>query len=585
MSHTGKFGFMQGLRLLLRTFGHMKGMRGKYALGMLFASCELAMLFATPVLNEKLVGMVSGTQQQDTVRMIVMMFVLFLLAIPLVAVGNYWRSVCSLHAVTNLRKSLFAHLRHLTTDTLAMRKTGDYLTRMSSDAERAGMAFSSFGILSLLRFLIVFPISLFLLFRTSPVLAVVAILYGLITLMLSNLMNPYVKQLEEEARAQVSNSANHLLEAIRGMPIVRVFLLGDVLAERYHAVCARIYDKRVRFRTTNGISYGVIDFFSFSAQAVAFIVAILFLVPSNLTLSQAVFAASLMAVSGDAMLRLSTFLLLIQPSLVAQQRVFELLELPGEAARPTLSVMDPAYPHAIEVNNLTFSYVQGIPVLSDISLSVRNGEHVAIVGGSGGGKTTLMKLLHAFHVPSAGEISYFGVTASHLSLSDIWALCAYVSQDCVIFDGTIGENIAYGKPDATVEEIAEAAASANLHAFIAELPDGYETAVGERGTQLSGGQRQRIAIARALLKRAPILLLDEATAALDSESESEVQEGLAHLMAQAATLSIAHRLSTIRNADRILVMEAGRLVEQGTHEELLACNGRYRELYEVQFHS
>ena len=581
----GKFGFAHGGRLLLRTFAYMKGKRGKFALGMLFASCELGMVFATPVLNEKLVQMVSGAPGQNTVWIVIALFAVLLLAIPLVTLGNYWRSVCSQHSVNNLRKALFAHLQKLPVSTLASYKTGDYLTRLSSDTERAGLAFGSFAFSSLARFLVVFPVSLALLFVASPQIAALAVVYGLVTLALSSLLNPYVKRLEQEARAQVSSSANHLLEAIRGIPIVRVFLLGDMLAERYHVVCERIYGKRVRFRAMNGISYGVIDFFSFSAQAVAFLVAILYLIPAKLDLAHAVYVASLMSVSGDAMLRLSTFLLWIQPCFVAQQRVFDLLDLSAEQERPSKTAPDLGHPVAIDVKNLSFAYGDSSPVLVEVNLSVRRGEHLAIVGGSGGGKTTLMKLLQSFYQPMKGSISFFGVPDGELSLADIRGLCAYVSQDCAIFDGTIGENIAYGKPSASQDEIIAAAKLANIHAFIAGMPDGYDSPVGERGTQLSGGQRQRIAIARAILKNAPILLLDEATAALDSESEREVQAGLANLILNATTIAIAHRLSTVRNADRIVVIEAGRIIEDGTHDVLIDKKGRYFELYIKQYAS
>jgi ABC-type multidrug transport system fused ATPase/permease subunit len=196
-----------------------------------------------------------------------------------------------------------------------------------------------------------------------------------------------------------------------------------------------------------------------------------------------------------------------------------------------------------------------------------------------------MRLLLGINNPASGSISFFGMPMEGLNLADIRGLSAYVSQDCTIFDGTVGENIAYGRPGAASRDIEEAADKANLSEFIASLPKGYDTPVGERGTQLSGGQRQRIAIARAILKDAPILLLDEATAALDSLSEQEVQIGLRPLMERATTIAIAHRLSTVRNADRILVLEAGRVVEEGDHETLLKLGGRYLELYKKQFES
>ena len=581
--NSGKIGFLSGLRLLWRTFGHMQCRRARYLWGTALNACELGMVFATPVLSRKLVEMVSGTAAGDALDTVLWLFAMFLLAIPAVVVGSYWRQVGALHAGNNLRKAVFAHLSRLSMDTLACWKTGDLLMRLSSDAERSGGVFGSYGIVSLLRFIVVFPISLAMLFAVSPLLAGLAVGYGIATLALSMAFNPMVKRLEQQARAQVSESANHLLEALRGMPVVRVFLLHGLLSQRYRAVCQRILEKRVRFRTMNGISYGIIDFFSFSSQAVGFLVAILFLMPGQIDLAGAVYAATLIAINGDAMLRLSIFLLLVQPFYVAQQRVFDILDLPEEP-QTTAGVTATDHSEAIRVEDVGFAYGEQ-PVLRGVSLRVHAGEHLAIVGGSGGGKTTLMRLLLGFHSPASGDISFFGTPIERLSLQEIRSFSAYVSQDCTIFDGTIGENIAYGRAGAFPQDIEEAAHKANLHDFIASLPHGYDTPVGERGAQLSGGQRQRIAIARAILKDAPILLLDEATAALDSEAELEVQAGLQPLMARATTIAIAHRLSTVRNADRILVLEGGRVVEEGSHETLLKLGGRYLELYKKQFAS
>ena len=230
----------------------------------------------------------------------------------------------------------------------------------------------------------------------------------------------------------------------------------------------------------------------------------------------------------------------------------------------------------------TGAYVPGKNVTEHLDLVLHRGEHLAIVGGSGGGKSTVIKLMEGFYAPTEGEILYFGQKGAGLSLAAIRELFAYVPQECTLFDGTIRENIALGRPEASQARIEEAAKMADIHDFIISLPKGYETQAGEQGGQLSGGQRQRIAIARAILKEAPILLLDEATAALDSAAEREVQQCLDRIADSLTTVTVAHRLSTIRNADRILVMEGGRIVEEGDFEGLLQRRGRFRELYESQ---
>lgn len=284
----------------------------------------------------------------------------------------------------------------------------------------------------------------------------------------------------------------------------------------------------------------------------------------------------------DSVFRLSTFLLLAQPNFVAMERTFELLELPTEDLAPQCGKLHTEQEIAVEFRGVSFSYGQK-KVLDNVNFKLCKGEHLAIVGGSGGGKSTLIKLMEGFYTPQNGEIIYFGKPHTELSKADIRRLFAYVPQECTLFDGTIGENIAMGKPGATQEEIENAVRLADIHDFIQSLPKGYNTPAGEGGGQLSGGQKQRIAIARAILKGAPILLLDEAAAALDSDTEREVQRCLDSISDRMTTVTVAHRLSTIQNADRILVMEAGQIVEEGTFDKLLQReNGRFRALYESQ---
>jgi subfamily B ATP-binding cassette protein MsbA len=231
-----------------------------------------------------------------------------------------------------------------------------------------------------------------------------------------------------------------------------------------------------------------------------------------------------------------------------------------------------------------FSYDGGEKVFDDLTLTAKQGEVVALVGPSGGGKTTIIKLLMGFYPPESGAVTIGEKPLSSQTLTELRAGIAYVPQDAYLFAGTVAENIRHGRLDATDGEIVAAAKAANAHDFIMELEHGYETVLGERGAQISGGQRQRIAIARALLKNAPLLLLDEATSALDTESERLVQDALERLMQNRTTFVVAHRLSTIRHADRILVIADGNVQEEGTHDELVGREGGlYRALYEQQF--
>jgi subfamily B ATP-binding cassette protein MsbA len=277
----------------------------------------------------------------------------------------------------------------------------------------------------------------------------------------------------------------------------------------------------------------------------------------------------------------------LQQSLAAAARIFEVIDLPqeGEAEGERLPALTEVR-EAVAFEHVSYAYSgEEGPALADVSLVARVGEVVALVGPSGAGKTTLANLLPRFIEPTSGVIRVDGVDIRERSLASVRALVGVVGQDTVLFDDTIAANIAYGAGDADCprERIEEAAAKAHAHEFIQALPNGYDSRVGERGVMLSGGQRQRIAIARALLKDAPVLVLDEATSALDAESERHVQAALATLMEHRTTFVIAHRLATVRHAQQILVMDGGRIVERGTHEELLAESGLYRKLHDLQF--
>ncbi|MER3423879.1 MAG: hypothetical protein C4293_12245 [Nitrospiraceae bacterium] len=264
------------------------------------------------------------------------------------------------------------------------------------------------------------------------------------------------------------------------------------------------------------------------------------------------------------------------------RRVFEILDTQPEVSdRPDATEMPPITGH-VQVDNVSFAYDLRQPVLYAVSLEAMPGEKVALVGPTGSGKTTLVNLLHRFYDPIEGSIMIDGYDLRTVRLDSLYRQIALVPQETILFGGTIMDNIRYGREDATDKEIIEASMAANAHEFISAMPDGYRTIVGEKGVNLSGGQRQRLAIARAILKNPRILILDEATSALDSESERLVQEALERLMADRTTFVIAHRLTTVQKANRILVLNKGRIVEEGNHLSLMARKGLYHYLYTMR---
>jgi subfamily B ATP-binding cassette protein MsbA len=393
-----------------------------------------------------------------------------------------------------------------------------------------------------------------------------------------------LRKLAREAFEGSKRLTDTAQEALVNQSIVKAYRGEAREQTRFAKVADRIRRANLRSASISGMAPPIIELIG-----VLFVVALLFFGEREIRfgrMNQAQFLTFLffLARSYDPMRKLSRLQNSMAQALAAAQHVWEVMDEHAEIREKPGAVDLPPLRREIEFRNVHFGYgEEARKVLRGVSLTLPAGKMVALVGESGGGKSTLTKLLPRFHDPTSGAVLWDGIDLREAKIASLRRQLALVTQETVLFNDTVRYNISYGQPDATDEQMHNAARTALAHDFIIELPDGYDTIIGERGIFLSGGQRQRLAIARAVLIDAPMLILDEATSALDAESEQLVQRAIANLIRDRTTIVIAHRLSTVRRADLIVVMERGQIIEQGTHAELLARGGQYQRLYELQF--
>ncbi|MDR2300693.1 MAG: lipid A export permease/ATP-binding protein MsbA [Deltaproteobacteria bacterium] len=374
-----------------------------------------------------------------------------------------------------------------------------------------------------------------------------------------------------------------LTETFQGVRVVQSYNMTDYEIARFSAECRRNVNNLMRAVTVKSLSSSIMEIFGGLCVAAVIWYGGRAVIAGQSTPGTFISFMMALLLLYEPLKRLTRLHNEVQQGLSAATRIFDTLDKVPSVQSPPVGLKPGRVRGALDFKNVCFSYAADREALTDINLSVSPGEVLALVGHSGGGKTSLVNLVPRFYDPTKGEVLLDGLDIKTLDLSALREQIALVSQEVTLFEGSVRQNIAYGKPGASFEEIARAAKAALADGFIAELPNGYDEDIGERGGRLSGGQRQRLAIARAILKDAPILILDEATSALDTESEKYVQAALENLMIGRTTLVIAHRLSTIAKANRIVVLKEGRIIEEGRHEDLLTKGGEYHRLYRLQF--
>lgn len=497
----------------------------------------------------------------------------------------YFISVIGMRVITDIRRAVFKHLVDLDITFFDTNRTGELISRITSDVGIVRGALDS-ALPVVLRSSVMLFGAVLMMFITSPYLAATVIVVIPLLVFPVVWLGRYIRNLSRRQQDKIADLAAMATETFGAIKTIKAFTQEEHRNAEYGGYAEGSYQSEVARLLVRA---GMIAFVMFLTASA--LVALVW-VGTQLVMSEQITVGELSQFLIYAMLAtgtltgISEILGTLQTVAGASERITEILDTQPTIETPENPVALPKPPlGTVTFENVEFRYLtrQDEPVLNGINLQVKPGETVALVGASGAGKSTLFSLLQRFYDASAGSVKVDGIDVRQADFQELRRRFAYVEQDSVMFSGTIADNIRFGKPDASDAEVKAAAEAALVDDFVSRLEDGYESIVGERGVMLSGGQKQRVAIARALLKDAPILLLDEATSALDAESETKVQEALERLMVGRTTLVIAHRLATIKNADRIVVMEGGKVIDEGTHDELIAKGGRYAELAKLQF--
>ncbi|HOI30593.1 MAG TPA: ABC transporter transmembrane domain-containing protein [Melioribacteraceae bacterium] len=527
----------------------------------------------------------SGTTSEILLKICILIVIAFLGKNLFGYLQSYYLAFVEQGMIRDLRNESYRHLHKLPMSYFKNEKTGNLISRITNDVNMVNTSVSAV-FLNMIRE----PLTIIVFIAIAVSISWQLTLFSFIVLPFSLIIISYIGLILRKQsgllQQKMADITTNLHETITGVKIVKAFGMEDYENKKFFGETNKFFRLVLKITRIRNISSPVTEFLS----VIVGVVIIYFgaqLVLVDKTIKPSEFITFLFAIFQlmPPVKELSSVNNRIQESSAAADRIFEILDTEPGIKNAEKPVKISSFKDRIVFENVSFLYEDsGEAVLDRISLEVKRGSVLAIVGSSGAGKTTMVDLLPRFYDPTSGRILLDDIDIKQIRLEDLRRLMGIVTQETVLFNESVRSNIAYGLDDYPEEKLIEAAKAANAHNFIMELPKGYDTVIGEKGTKLSGGQRQRISIARALLKNPPIMILDEATSSLDNESEVLVQEAIERLMFDRTTFVIAHRLSTIRNSDRIIVLDRGRIVQDGKHEALLADEkGIYRKLYELQF--
>jgi ABC transporter fused permease/ATP-binding protein len=576
----------ENLGKVRRLLAYFRPYKLKYGLGLLFLFLTGLTALAFPMMIGKLVNSASDSAKilADIDRIAIFLFVLFAAQ----SVFSYFRIYLFVNVTENvlaaLRRDTYGHLIRLPMTFFSQRRVGELNSRIATDISMLSETFTtvvaeflrqSMLIVGGIAFLAYTSVKLTLMMLSIvPLVAVFAVVFG-----------RAIRKISKETQDRIADSNTIVEETVSGISSVKAFANERFEIGRYAKSTYDIIDVALRGAKARGLFASFIIFCLFGSIVAVIWFGVRLVHAGEMGIGDMFQFVLYSVFVGASIGGIAEMYAQIQKAVGAIERILEILDEKAEPYSNATAAGQYPLEGVLEFSDVSFRYPSRpeIGVLNSVSFKAKKGETIALVGPSGSGKSTMASFVLRFYDPDAGQVLFDGKDAREFDLEFLRNQMAMVPQDVLLFGGTIRENIEYGKPGATMNEIEEASKKANAHDFISSFPEGYETVVGERGIKLSGGQRQRIAIARAVLKDPKILILDEATSSLDSESERLVQEALDKLMQGRTSLVIAHRLSTIRNADRILVLDRGKIIESGSHRELLELKGGlYKNLLELQ---
>ncbi|GKX67364.1 ABC transporter ATP-binding protein [Clostridium sp. TW13] len=573
----------KGINELRRIMSFMRPRMLKYSIGVIGnnLSAALGLNIVMAFIYKDMVNSAVNRDITLLVKSIIIALVTLTIASFICTSLTYMYNKCIRYTMTEIRQKTFFHMECLPINQFERRHSGDTLSRMTNDLNNIEYIYAD-GISGMLYAIIVGVSAAISMFALNWKIALYTIGLGIITFYINTCFANSFRNINDKIQQGYGKMTELISDLFSGIQLIKLFHLEDLILKKYNKSNDNIKDLIV-VRTRK---YAVLDSINSIIGGLSFIGIVI--IGGMMALKKNTDFGTVMAfikLQGNIsfmFFQAGSLITEFQRVLAGASRLFELLDEPIESQIENMHSQSIGS-NAIEMRNVVFQYSSEKVVLNNFNISVPINQKVALVGSSGCGKSTIIKILLGFYTVNNGSIEVCGKSINSYTLPELRNLMSYVPQDTYLFDGTIEENIRYGKRNASQQDVIEAAIAANAHEFILNQPEGYNTQIGERGARLSGGQRQRIAIARAFLKNAPILLLDEATSSLDSESENQVQIALESLMRGRTVIVIAHRLSTIENADKIYVVAKGKIVECGKHEELINNGGLYKKLHELQF--